>query len=354
MQTKIITINENQVSKEPIDIAADILRQGGTVAFPTETVYGLGANALDTRAVEGIFKAKGRPGDNPLIVHIVDIKQMDKLVKSIPEKAIKLAQAFWPGPLTMVFKKLVCVPSAVTAGLDTVAIRIPAHPVAQQIICAADIPIAAPSANRSGKPSPTTAKHVMQDLLGKIDAIVDGGSATLGLESTVIDMTAKVPVLLRPGSITLEQLREVVGKVDVAQGVLEALEKSAIVRSPGMKYTHYAPTADVVVVEGETAKVVDAIQTLIQQEKAKGRKVGVLSMDETAHAYEEADHVLSVGSQKKLETIAAKLFAQLREFDKTDVDIIFAQSISNEGIGMAIRNRLNKAAGYRVIKVNEK
>ena len=352
MQTKILTITEKQVSKEHIDIAADILRQGGTVAFPTETVYGLGANALDISAVEGIFKAKGRPGDNPLIVHIVDMNQMDKLVNAVPKKAIKLAQAFWPGPLTMVFKKLACVPNTVTAGLDTVAIRIPAHPVAQQLIRTANIPIAAPSANRSGKPSPTTAKHVIQDLLGKIDAIVDGGNATVGLESTVIDMTAKMPVLLRPGSITLEQIREVVGEVDVAQGVLEALEKSAIVRSPGMKYTHYAPTADVVVVEGEMDKVVVTINNLIKQEKQNGRKVGVLSMDETIDAYHDVDYILSVGSQKRPETIAANLFAQLREFDKTDVEIIFAQSVSNEGIGMAIRNRLNKASGYRVVKVN--
>lgn len=350
MITEILKINPKSPEQSRIEIAAQVLRKGGTVAFPTETVYGLGADALDPKAVAKIFMAKGRPSDNPLIVHISDIRQVDRLVKNIPERAIKLMELFWPGPLTIVFKKADIIPDIISAGLDTVAIRFPSHPVAQALIQAAGIPIAAPSANTSGKPSPTVAQHVINDLLGKIDMIIEGGPARVGLESTVVDLTEETPALLRPGGVTYEQLKKIMPDICIDPVVLDKLENGKAPRAPGMKYTHYSPEAEVVVVEGSGEKVTDMIHSLVEENRAKGLKVGVLTDDENMGAY-HADCVLSAGKAQHPETIAANLFYKLREFDEEKVDIVFAQSVSERGIGLAIRNRLNKAAGYKIIRV---
>ncbi|MDK2798812.1 MAG: L-threonylcarbamoyladenylate synthase [Clostridiales bacterium] len=350
VNTKILKINVNSPEADKIEYAAKALKEGGTVAFPTETVYGLGADALNTEAVKKIFEAKGRPADNPLIVHISKIEEVDKLVESVSNDAKKLMSAFWPGPLTIIMKKSNIIPQIITAGLDTVAIRLPSHPIARELIKTAGIPIAAPSANISGKPSPTIAQHVVDDLFGKVDVIIDGGTAAVGLESTVIDMSSEVPALLRPGGITYEHLREILGDVQIDPAMLSKINADVIPRSPGMKYTHYSPNAEVVIVEGEKEKVVNAINQLVEIKRNKGLKVGVMALDETVKRY-KADYVFSVGSENKPETIAANLFYKLREFDQVGVNIIFAQSVSEKGIGMAIRNRLNKAAGYNIIKV---
>lgn len=350
MNTQILKINPQNPEKDKIEQAAQVWRDGGTVAFPTETVYGLGANALNEAAVKKIFEAKGRPADNPLIVHISDFEEVDRLVENIPAGTKHLMSSFWPGPLTIIMKKSNIIPDIITAGLDTVAIRLPSHPIARSLIKVSGIPIAAPSANTSGKPSPTIAQHVIDDLFGKVDIIIDGGPAEVGLESTVIDVTGEIPVLLRPGGVTYEQLRSVLGEVQVDPAVLSALSADVVPRSPGMKYTHYSPNAEVVIVEGEKEKVIHAINRLVEENCRKGLKVGVMAVDETARLY-HADCVLAVGSEGQPQTIAANLFYKLREFDQMGVDIIFAQSVKEQGIGMAIRNRLNKAAGYNIIKV---
>jgi len=350
LNTEILKINADNIDQEKIEFAARILRNGGTVAFPTETVYGLGANALDEVAVRKIFHAKGRPADNPLIVHISDMKQLDRLVREIPDNAIKLAERFWPGPLTLIFKKSEIIPDVISAGLETVGIRFPSHPIAQELIHASHVPIAAPSANVSGKPSPTIAQHVIDDLMGKVDVIIDGGSVKVGVESTVLDITGGIPVLLRPGGVTVEELKSAVGEVMIDPVVLDKVTDHVIPRAPGMKYTHYSPKAQVIVVEGEDEKVIQKINMLTEQSKKAGLKVGVMAMDHTLHCY-HADCILSVGNKELPSTIAANLFYTLREFDRAGVDIIYAQSVSEKGIGLAIRNRLNKAAGYNIIKV---
>lgn len=350
LDTEILKINIENIQQEQIEYAAKILRAGGTVAFPTETVYGLGANALNEVAVKKIFKAKGRPADNPLIVHIADFQTLNSLTNFITDEMKKLMENFWPGPLTMVVPRSNIIPDIVTAGLDTVAVRFPAHPIAQKLIKAAELPIAAPSANTSGKPSPTVASHVIEDLDGKVDVIIDGGAAKVGLESTVIDMTSKTPILLRPGGVTWEQLTSVLGKVEVDPGVLEKVGADSKPRSPGMKYKHYAPKAEVVIVEGEREQVIEKIRQLIEEKQGQGLKVGVMASEETASFY-EADCVLTVGSEQQPETIAAHLFYTLRAFDEKGVDVVYTQFIGTEGIGMAVRNRLQKAAGYNIIKV---
>lgn len=350
MKTQILKINPVKPEKNQIELAARVLREGGTVAFPTETVYGLGAHALNEVAVKKIFDAKGRPSDNPLIVHISEICEVDKLVSSVPQGARKLMEAFWPGPLTIVMYRSHVIPDVITAGLSTVAVRIPSHPIARMLLSAAGVPVAAPSANLSGKPSPTVGQHVIDDLFGKVDVIIDGGSSKVGLESTVIDMTASTPLILRPGGVTYAQLKEILGEVAIDPGVLEKLEHNVTPRSPGMKYTHYSPKADVIIVEGEGGKVAGKINELTRENQLNGLKVGVLALEKTAGLF-RADKVLIVGDENQPETVAANLFYRLREFDRLGVDIIYAQSVNDEGIGMAIRNRLNKAAGYRIIKV---
>ena len=338
---------------EIIQTAAKILQEGGLVAFPTETVYGLGGNGLDNSACEKIYLAKGRPSDNPLILHISEFEELKPIVREISPAAQKLMDAFWPGPLTMVFPKSDIVPEKATGGLDTVAVRFPNHPVARAIIHAAGLPIAAPSANSSGKPSPTRASHVEFDLNGKIDMIVDGGAAEWGLESTIVDVSGEVPMILRPGAVTKEMMEEVVGQVEIDPAILQKPAADLKPKAPGMKYTHYSPKAEVVLVKGETTAVADEINRLAAEDKAHGYKTGVMATEETKDLY-KADIVLSLGSRERPEEIGANLFKFLRKFDFLGAERVYSEVFSEEGEGMAIMNRLNKAAGYQTIDLDEK
>ena len=351
MDTKLVKIEDTkQIKDEELAEAAQILRDGGLVAFPTETVYGLGANALDEAAAKKIYAAKGRPSDNPLIAHISCLEELKPLVAYIPEAGRKLAEAYWPGPLTMVFPKSDIVPYGTTGGLDTVAVRMPSDPVANRLIKLAGVPVAAPSANTSGRPSPTTAQHVWQDMEGKIEMILDGGPVGIGVESTIVDVSGDVPTLLRPGAITMEMLRETVGRVEIDPAIQAPPSADLRPKAPGMKYRHYAPHADLQLVEGETDKVVETINALVKEKLAEGIKVGVICTDETKDRFPQGE-VRSVGLRAKEETIAHNLFAVLREFDDLDVDCIYSESFSKDHLGQAIMNRLTKAAGYHVLKV---
>ncbi|PGE35262.1 L-threonylcarbamoyladenylate synthase [Bacillus wiedmannii] len=321
--------------------AAKLLRENEAIAFPTETVYGLGANAMNDEAIAKIFEAKGRPSDNPLIVHIGTKSQLDGIVKEIPPVAEKLMEHFWPGPLTIILPRKEGISEKVTAGLNTVGVRMPDHPVALALIEEANVPVAAPSANRSGRPSPTLASHVYEDLNEKIAGIVDGGATGVGVESTVIDCTSEVPTILRPGGITKEQLEAVIGTVSLDPALKDEKEKP---KSPGMKYTHYAPKAPLSIVEGSR----EFIQLIVDKKKEEGFKVGVLTTEEYQHGY-SADVVLSCGVRSDLASVATKLYDVLRTFDASEVDVIFSESFPNEGIGNAIMNRLTKAAGHQVI-----
>lgn len=351
MNTKLIKIEDTkQIKNEELAEAAQILRDGGLVAFPTETVYGLGANALDEAAARKIYAAKGRPSDNPLIAHISCLEELKPLVAYIPEAGRKLAEAYWPGPLTMVFPKSDIVPYGTTGGLDTVAVRMPSDPVANRLIKLAGVPVAAPSANTSGRPSPTTAQHVWQDMEGKIEMILDGGPVGIGVESTIVDVSGDVPTLLRPGAITMEMLRETVGRVEIDPAIQAPPSADLRPKAPGMKYRHYAPHADLQLVEGETDRVVEAINALVRERLAEGKMVGVICTDETRARYPQGE-VRSVGLRAKEETIAHNLFAVLREFDDLKVDCIYSESFSKDHLGQAIMNRLTKAAGYHILKV---
>lgn len=334
---------EKLIRYPQIQHAANYLIRNEVVAFPTETVYGLGANAESDAAVAKIFRAKGRPSDNPLIVHIANMSQLHQLVEGRSEKVELLMNAFWPGPLTIILqKKEGAVSELVTAGLDTVAIRMPDHPVALALLAAVNLPIAAPSANRSGKPSPTNATHVLQDLDGKIAGVVDGGPTGVGVESTVIDCTADIPIILRPGGISKEAIESIIGSVDIA---LSTVEKTEQPLSPGMKYTHYAPAAPLYLLDGSEYW----IQEKINEERRQGLKVGVLASAESASFY-DADVVLDCGSHTDLSTVARQLYDRLRAFDQTEVDVIFSEVFPRQGFGVAIMNRLEKAAGYRIIQ----
>lgn len=351
MNTKLIKIEDTkQIKNEELAEAAQILRDGGLVAFPTETVYGLGANALDEAAAKKIYAAKGRPSDNPLIAHISCLEELKPLVAYIPEAGRKLAEAYWPGPLTMVFPKSDIVPYGTTGGLDTVAVRMPSDPVANRLIKLAGVPVAAPSANTSGRPSPTTAQHVWQDMEGKIEMILDGGPVGIGVESTIVDVSGDVPTLLRPGAITMEMLRETVGRVEIDPAIQAPPSADLRPKAPGMKYRHYAPHADLQLVEGETDRVVEVINNLVKEKLAEGKMVGVICTDETRARYPQGE-VRSVGLRAKEETIAHNLFAVLREFDDLNVDCIYSESFSKDHLGQAIMNRLTKAAGYHILNV---
>ena len=353
MKTILAKVDLSQSdSAEVIQTAAKILREGGLVAFPTETVYGLGGNGLDNSACEKIYIAKGRPSDNPLILHISEFEELQPIVREISPAAKALMDAFWPGPLTMVFPKSDIVPEKATGGLDTVAVRFPNHPVARAIIHAAGLPIAAPSANSSGKPSPTRASHVEFDLNGKIDMIVDGGAAEWGLESTIVDVSGEVPMILRPGAVTKEMMEEVVGTVEIDPAILQKPAADLKPKAPGMKYTHYSPKAEVVLVKGETEAVVDEINRLAAEDMAHGFKTGVMATEETKDLY-KADIVLSLGSRDKPEQIGANLFKYLRKFDFLGAERVYSDVFSEEGEGMAIMNRLNKAAGYQTIDLDK-
>ncbi len=328
-------------------VAGAIIREGGTVAFPTETVYGLGADALNPDAVKKIFEAKARPPDNPLIVHISSKEQLHNLVKDIPKRAFDLMGIFWPGPLTMIFKRKEIVPDIVTAGLDTVAVRMPDNPIALQLIEEAGTPIAAPSANRSGMPSPTTAQHVIADLGGRIDAVIDGGAVKIGVESTVVDMTSDIPVLLRPGGIGIDELRGVIG--EVAIGYMDRLlEDGEVARSPGMKYTHYSPETRMVLIAGDS--VLDRICEFVSDYRGRGMRVGLLATEETAK-HVIADETFILGGRDDIALVASNLFAGIRYLDGRDVDVIIADgSMRADGIGAAVQNRLKKAADEEFIE----
>ncbi|MEG6522843.1 L-threonylcarbamoyladenylate synthase [Desulfotomaculum sp. 1211_IL3151] len=345
INTKNWLVRPAQLDEAIIQQAAAMIKKGGLVAFPTETVYGLGANGLDRKAVAAIYCAKGRPSDNPLILHVADTSMVKDLSRNLPDKASLLMRKFWPGPLTLVVPKAKHIPVEVTGGLDTVAVRMPDHPVALALIRASGLPIAAPSANQSGRPSPTKAEHVQADLQGRIDAILDGGPAGLGLESTVLDLTSKVPVILRPGGVTYEELKEVLGDVIIDPSVLgKKLPKDQVPRSPGMKYRHYAPTSPVILFEGEPHKIKTAITERAQALLAQGKKVGILATEEQAQGYPPQAKILKLGTRENPTTAAASLFSRLREFDQLHVDVILVEGIATTGIGLAIMNRLRRAA----------
>ncbi len=349
-KTLLLKVNPENPESAQIQIASEIIRKGGLVAFPTETVYGLGADALNADAVLSLFEAKKRPLDNPPIVHVAGSNEIPRLVQDVPKKAELLMERFWPGPLTLLFKHSKIVPNVTTAGLDTVAVRMPKHSVALALIRACGCPIAAPSANLAGKPSPTNAQHVFEDLNGRIDSIIDGGSTSIGVESTVVDLTVDPPILLRPGGTTFEELKLVLGEVRLHPFV-EAQKELPLekIRSPGMKHRHYAPKAQVILVEGDLDAVICKIQELARSYMDRREKVGVLATDETQHDY-KANVVKSLGSRFNLPAIAQNLFGSLREVDAQNVDVILAEGVSSEGMGLAVMNRLRKASGYYIIK----
>lgn len=345
MSMKTILVQADAAS---IAQAASLLRAGEVVAFPTETVYGLGADGTNAQAVAGIFRAKDRPADNPLILHIDQPGMLAQVTDSVDARAQALMRAFWPGALTLLFRRLASVPDIVSAGLPTVGVRMPSHPVARAIIAGTGCPIAAPSANRSGRPSPTTAAHVLQDLGGRIPLIIDGGASGYGVESTVLDITGNRPVLLRPGGVTLEMLRDVLPDIEVDPTVLQPLASGQEARSPGMKHRHYAPSARVVVVRGEASDVSETICRRAAGAAVQGLKAGVLCAEEQVDAYEGLT-VYSLGTTA--DEMSARLFGALRAMDAQGVDVIFAEATQTQGMGLALMNRLLRAADFDVIDV---
>lgn len=342
MQTEVWivgNISTNQQYCPQLQVVAEWLKRDEVIAFPTETVYGLGANALSTKAIKKIYQAKGRPSDNPLIVHISSVDMLDNLVREIPKTAEKLMKVFWPGPLTIIFPRKKSVPDCVAGGLDTVGVRMPDHCIARALIQEAGVPIAAPSANLSGKPSPTTVKHVIEDLNGRIPIIVDGGNTEVGVESTVIDCSVDIPVILRPGQITKEAIEAVLNmSVDCSED--EEPSSQTKPKAPGMKYRHYAPKSPVKLVDNQ----LDVLQQEIQKQKVQGKRVGILSTEEICKEIEDGTYKFSLGQAHDLSAISKKLYEGLRSFDDEQVDIILATIVEEKGIGKAIMNRLRKAS----------
>ena len=349
MNTEYVVIDNDYIDKEAIDRAGKIIKEGGLVAFPTETVYGLGGDALNPSASAKIYAAKGRPSDNPLIVHIADISALEKITKEIPEAAYKLAEKYWPGPLTMIFNKSDAVPYETTGGLDTVAVRMPSNKTALAFIKAADGYIAAPSANISGRPSPTKGSHVLEDMNGRIEMILDGGECDIGLESTIVDLTEGMPMILRPGYISIEMVREVLGKTEYDPAIISDVSSNRAPKAPGMKYKHYAPKGDLTIVSGDKEKVVEYIKNRISEEKT-GVKIGILASSETIRWY-NADKVIDIGSLSDEDEVARHLYGALRDFDEAGIDIIYSEEFDIGRIGQAIMNRLIKAAGHKIIEV---
>ena len=348
MKTILYKIDEHNIDVDQLKEAGELIAAGELVAFPTETVYGLGGDALHPDAAKKIYEAKGRPSDNPLIVHIAEAKDLERVAKEVPVQAKKLAEAFWPGPLTMIVWKKEEVPYATTGGLETVAVRMPNHPVALELIKRSGKLIAAPSANTSGRPSPTEAAHVMEDLEGRIAMVLDGGSVGIGIESTIIDLTESIPMVLRPGYITPEMLSEVLGEPVIIDPGIVAADDTTKPKAPGMKYKHYAPKADMIIVDGEEAAVVAKINMLTKEMHQKGKKAAVIATEETKDIY-DADVVLSIGKRDDEDSIAKHMYKILRDCDELDVDIIYSESFKTPRIGQAIMNRLLKAAAHQVI-----
>ncbi|MGI5949074.1 L-threonylcarbamoyladenylate synthase [Peptoniphilus sp.] len=346
MKTEIIKFKGNEKDKKYLDKIKKTFEKGGLVVFPTETVYGLGGNGLDANACKKIYEAKGRPSDNPLILHIAENSQIDELVLEIPDVAKKCMEKFWPGPLTMIFKRSDIVPDAVTGGLDTVAIREPSHKIANKILKAVHLPIAAPSANISGRPSPTKIEHVLEDLDGRVDIVVDGGKSVVGIESTVLDVTVDPPMILRPGKITLEDLQKISPDITIDQSTIDATNKK-VPKSPGQKYKHYAPRAEAICFGGNIDKMVLEIQKNIDENKDK--KVAVLASTETIDEYKNCDLKINLGSREHLEEVASNLFDALRHCDDEGVDLILAEGFEPIGLGLSIMNRLLKACSGRIV-----
>lgn len=340
---------KDKMDQKVIEEAGSILKRGGLVAFPTEMVYGLGGNALDEQAAEKIYAAKGRPSDNPLIVHIAEFGALEQIAAEIPKEVKKLADAFWPGPLTMIFRKTDKVPKGTTGGLDTVAVRMPDHPVALALIRAAGGYVAAPSANLSGRPSPTCAAHVQEDLDGRIEMILDGGDVGIGLESTIVDLSEGTPTILRPGYINQQMLENVIGKTEIDRAILS--DDSGIKpKAPGMKYRHYAPKASLTIIEGAQDKVIRRINELLEEGEKKGERIGVIASAESAACY-QGGVVRTIGSRSDELSISRHLFGILRDFDTLAVDRIYSESFETPQMGQAIMNRLMKAAGHQVLEV---
>jgi len=349
---KILRVDPLKPDREALREAAEAIKRGELVAFPTETVYGLGADSFNGRAVRRIYEAKGRPLDNPVIAHIENIEQLYELAPEVPDIALKLAEKFWPGPMTIILKRDKRVPPEVSAYLPTVSIRMPAHPVALGLIEESGTPIAAPSANLSSRPSPTSAAHVIEDLGDRIEVILDGGETIFGVESTIIDLLSKPPRLLRPGALPVEELRSVLGEVAVTEVAIAERPYSGVAEAPGMRYRHYAPKAPMVVVEGTLEKAVEKIRSLALKDAQRGLKVGVLATDETVSLYPPPLRAFSLGSREEPYSIAHNLFHYLRLMDKLQVDKIYGEGFPQKGILFAVSNRMRKASGYQIIKVD--
>lgn len=352
MQTKVITIDDSSLhsQKSKLQEIAYFIKRGDLVACPTETVYGLCGNGLDSNSTKKIYEAKGRPSDNPLILHIANFEMLENVAKTVPHKAKKLIDAFWPGALTIILEKQDCVPYETTGGLETVAVRMPSNEIILEIIKLSGLPLAAPSANISGKPSPTKAEHVIEDLSSKIACIVDGGDCKFGVESTIIDCTKDIPVLLRPGSITISMIEKVIGKISVDKSITE---KSPVNKpmAPGMKYKHYAPNAKITLVTSDNVKDIPSEIIKLVKKCESNKKIAIICTDETEGLYKDLDVLIfSLGTREDLNTITKKLFHGLRDMDKNNIDIAFCEGFSENEEGLAIMNRLVKASGYNVIK----
>lgn len=346
--TITLHLDSMEIDTNSLNQAATFIRDGKTVIFPTETVYGLGANALSNDAVAKIFIAKGRPQDNPLIVHVSNIEMVKTLIdKPLNSDCLKLIDAFWPGALTIILKHSDKIPNLVSANLDTVGIRMPDHPIALKLIELAGVPIAAPSANLSGKPSPTEAEHVLNDMMGRVDMIITANQSRIGLESTVLDMSTNVPTLLRPGGVTVAQIESIIGPINIDESIHMTVDKP---KSPGMKYTHYAPNAQLTIFKGISRNMISRIQSEVNQANINHLKNAVITCDEHKENYKDTI-VMSLGSIKKPDELASNLFNCLRECDKQGIQVVFAESFSEDDLGLALMNRLKKAAGFNIINV---
>ncbi len=350
MDTIIRKLTDSPEDEDIYQQAAQIICRGGLVAFPTETVYGLGADGMSEDAARKIYAAKGRPTDNPLILHIADRKDLERITDKVTEDADKLMTCFWPGPLTLIFEKRKEVPYGITGGLETVAVRMPSHPAIRELIRRSGTAIAAPSANTSGRPSPTMAEHVWEDMAGRIDMLIDGGSVGIGLESTIVDMTVDPPMLLRPGYITVPMLKRVIGRLQIDPSLMEEAAPGVKPKAPGMKYRHYAPKAELTIVEGELDKAAEEIERLAEEKRRQGYRTGIIATEETRKCYHGED-VRIIGTRQDEETIARHLFAVLREFDELGTQYIFSEAFSQQDLGQAIMNRLLKAAGHQIIRL---